>query len=105
MNPSVFFHDDGAVDLLDQVERDNDRRAFLVRVFRLLFVIGQVPGLVALRPAGDEPRPPVKADAAKSTRNFKSKSGTRIIGLLVPFVSEVRDRMCRDVSRTSETGH
>src|SRR5260370_3991529 len=36
--------------------------------------------------------------------NFKSGSGTRIAGLLVPFVSEVRDRVCRDELRTSETG-
>src|SRR5204863_9459524 len=65
---SVLFHDDGAVDLLDQVERDDDRCALLVRVFRLLFVIGQVPGLVALWPAGDEPRPAAKAEAAGALR-------------------------------------
>jgi hypothetical protein len=42
---------------------------------------------------------------ANSVRNFKSKSGTRIISLLVPFASEVRVSGCGDVSRTSEAGH
>src|SRR5262249_37704139 len=38
--------------------------------------------------------------------NFKSKSGTRIIYLLVPlFASEVRMMGRRDVLRTSEAGH
>src|SRR5262249_26696405 len=38
-------------------------------------------------------------------RNFKSKSGTTIIELLVPFGFRSSYRVCRAVSRTSKTGH
>ena len=64
----IPLHDDGAVDLLDQVELDDDRRALLLRVLRLLFVVGQVPGFVALGTAGDDPRLAVEADAAGAIR-------------------------------------
>jgi len=43
--------------------------------------------------------------AANSIGTSNRKSGTRVIELLVPFVSEVRVRGCCKVSRTSETGH
>ena len=36
---------------------------------------------------------------------LRVQSGTRIIGLLVPFDSEVRKRACRKMMRTSESGH
>src|SRR6185312_7981764 len=64
MSNSILLHDDGAVDLLDAVEIDDDRGALLVRILALLFVVGQLPGLVALWPAGDQPRLAVEADAA-----------------------------------------
>jgi hypothetical protein len=38
-------------------------------------------------------------------QDFKSKSGSGIIELPVPRVSEVRFRVYCDVSRTSGTGH
>jgi hypothetical protein len=43
--------------------------------------------------------------AASAVAHFGFKSGTRIIGLLVSFDSEVRIRVCRKLERTSESGH
>ena len=42
---SIAFHDDLTVDLLDQVEVDQHRGALFLRIFRLLFVIGQLQAL------------------------------------------------------------
>src|SRR4051812_6445131 len=67
-NSSIFFHDDGAVDLLDQIEVDQNRGALLVRVLGLLLTIGEAPGLLPLRAAGDDPRSAVKSDAAGAVR-------------------------------------
>src|ERR1700736_1734868 len=41
----------------------------------------------------------------KSGCELRVQSGNRIIDLLVSFDSEVRIRVCRNVERTSESGH
>src|SRR5262249_6717648 len=64
----IFFHDDGAVDLLDQIEVNEDGGALPLRILRLCLVIGEAPGLLPLRPAADDPRLAMKADAAGTIR-------------------------------------